>query len=315
MNRKAIIISISGLELSKKEKNLIKKEKPWGVILFKRNIKSLDQIIRLVQSIRKTIQDKKYPILLDEEGGRVTRLSNLFDNSIYSQNYFGRLYEKNKSIGSSVFQNYIFSLSLVLKKIGININTVPVLDLLHQNKHKIIGDRSFSSNPYIVSNLGEICVQNYKKNKIGTIIKHIPGHGRSNSDSHYKLPVIKEKLQILKKTDFKCFKNNKSFFAMTAHILYKKLDKKNCATHSKKIINQIIRKEIGFKGILISDDISMKALKRDIYKNALLSLNAGCNLVLYCSGKVSENNKLLKIMPYIDEFTKKKTSEFYKFLS
>ena len=155
----------------------------------------------------------------------------------------------------------------------------------------------------------------YKKNKIGTIIKHIPGHGRSNSDSHYKLPVIKEKLQILKKTDFKCFKNNKSFFAMTAHILYKKLDKKNCATHSKKIINQIIRKEIGFKGILISDDISMKALKRDIYKNALLSLNAGCNLVLYCSGKVSENNKLLKIMPYIDEFTKKKTSEFYKFLS
>ena len=315
MNRKAIIISISGLELSKKEKNLIKKEKPWGVILFKRNIKSLDQIIRLVQSIRKTIKDKKYPILLDEEGGRVTRLSNLFDNSIYSQNYFGRLYEKNKSIGSSVFQNYIFSLSLVLKKIGININTVPVLDLLHQNKHKIIGDRSFSSNPYIVSNLGEICVQNYKKNKIGTIIKHIPGHGRSNSDSHYKLPVIKEKLQILKKTDFKCFKNNKSFFAMTAHILYKKLDKKNCATHSKKIINQIIRKEIGFKGILISDDISMKALKRDIYKNALLSLNAGCNLVLYCSGKVSENNKLLKIMPYIDEFTKKKTSEFYKFLS
>ena len=315
MNRKAIIISISGLELSKKEKNLIKREKPWGVILFKRNIKSLDQIIRLVQSIRKTIQDKKYPILLDEEGGRVTRLSNLFDNSIYSQNYFGRLYEKNKSIGSSVFQNYIFSLSLVLKKIGININTVPVLDLLHQNKHKIIGDRSFSSNPYIVSNLGEICVQNYKKNKIGTIIKHIPGHGRSNSDSHYKLPVIKEKLQILKKTDFKCFKNNKSFFAMTAHILYKKLDKKNCATHSKKIINEIIRKEIGFKGILISDDISMKALKRDIYKNALLSLNAGCNLVLYCSGKVSENNKLLKIMPYIDEFTKKKTSEFYKFLS
>ena len=315
MNRKAIIISISGLELSKKEKNLIKREKPWGVILFKRNIKSLDQIIRLVQSIRKTIKDKKYPILLDEEGGRVTRLSNLFDNSIYSQNYFGRLYEKNKSIGSSVFQNYIFSLSLVLKKIGININTVPVLDLLHQNKHKIIGDRSFSSNPYIVSNLGEICVQNYKKNKIGTIIKHIPGHGRSNSDSHYKLPVIKEKLQILKKTDFKCFKNNKSFFAMTAHILYKKLDKKNCATHSKKIINEIIRKEIGFKGILISDDISMKALKRDIYKNALLSLNAGCNLVLYCSGKVSENNKLLKIMPYIDEFTKKKTSEFYKFLS
>ena len=315
MNRKAIIISISGLKLSRKEKYLIKNEKPWGVILFKRNIKSLNQSIKLIESIRKTIKDKKYPILLDEEGGRVTRLSNLFDNSIYSQKYFGKLYEKNKLIGNSVFKNYILSISLILNKIGININTVPVLDLLYKKKHKIIGDRSFSSKPHIVSNLGEICVKNYKKNKIGTVIKHIPGHGRSKSDSHYKLPIIKEKFQILKQTDFKCFKNNKSFFAMTAHILYNKLDKRNCATLSKKIINEIIRKEIGFKGILISDDISMKALKKNIYENALLSLSAGCNLVLYCSGKISESDKLLKMMPYIDEFTKKKTSEFYKFLS
>ena len=315
MNRKAIIISISGLKLTKDEKDLIKKEKPWGVILFKRNIKSLKQITNLINSIKKTIRDKKYPILLDEEGGRVTRLSNLIDNATYTQRHFGKLYESNKSIGTSVYQNYIFSISLMLKKIGINVNTVPVLDLLYKNKHKIIGDRSYSSNPFVVNKLGNICVDSYKKNKVGTVIKHIPGHGRSSSDSHYKLPVIKEKLKILKKSDFKCFKLNKSLFAMTAHILYKKLDKKNCATHSKKIIKNIIRKEIGFKGILISDDISMKALKNDIYTNALLSLKAGCNLVLYCSGKVSESRKLRKIVPHIDHFTKKKTSEFYKFLS
>ncbi len=315
MNRKAIIISISGLKLSSQEKILIKNEKPWGIILFKRNIKSLKQVIKLTKSIRKIIKDKRYPILIDEEGGRVTRLSNLFDNSIYSQRYFGHLFETNKIVGNSVLKNYYNSISIILTKIGVNINTVPVLDLLHKNKHKIIGDRSFSSDPNVVKNLGEICIKTLKKNKIATIIKHIPGHGRAKSDSHFKLPIINEKLKTLKKTDFKCFKDISSLFAMTAHILYQKIDKKDCATHSKKIIKDIIRKEIRYKGILISDDISMKALKKNIYENALLSLKAGCNLVLYCSGKISESRKLLKIVPNIDEFTKKKTSEFYKFLS
>jgi beta-N-acetylhexosaminidase len=119
----------------------------------------------------------------------------------------------------------------------------------------------------------------------------------------------------LNKTDFKCFKAMPSFFAMTAHILYRNIDKFNNATHSKKIIKTIIRKEIGFKGILISDDISMKALKYNLIENADLALKSGCNLVLYCSGKTKETEKLLKAMPYIDKFTAKKTSEFYKFLS
>ena len=315
MNRKAAIISISGFSLTKTEKDIIKKEKPWGVILFKRNVKSLNQITNLIISIRKIIKDKKFPILIDEEGGRVSRLSKFIDNNLYSQRYFGKLYEKDKNIGESIYKDYIFSLSLIFKKIGVNINTVPVLDLLHRRKHKIIGDRSYSLNPSIVKKLGNICIDSFKNNKIGTVAKHIPGHGRSLVDSHHELPVIKDKYLKLKKSDFKCFKDNKSQFAMTAHILYAKLDPERNATHSKKIIKEIIRKKIGFKGILISDDISMKALKYNIYQNAILSLKAGCNLVLYCSGKSSEARKLLKKMPYIDEFTKKKTSEFYKFLS
>ncbi len=120
---------------------------------------------------------------------------------------------------------------------------------------------------------------------------------------------------FLKKKDFKCFKNLNSHFAMTAHILFSKIDCINNTTHSKILIKKIIRKEIGFKGILISDDISMKALKFDIIKNALLALTAGCNLALYCAGKTSEMKKLLEEIPYIDKFTLKKTSEFYKFLS
>jgi beta-N-acetylhexosaminidase len=315
MKRKAAIISLAGTKLSKGEIQLIKKEKPWGIILFKRNIVSESQLINLIKKIRTIMRDKFYPILIDEEGGKVSRLSNFLDNKLYSQEYFGNIYEKNKTIGSAIYKTYIDSISKKLKFMGININTVPVLDIRDKSAHNIIGSRSYSKNLKTINELGKICVGIYKKNKIATVIKHIPGHGRAKSDSHFKLPIIKENFKTLKNTDFKCFKNSKSFFAMTGHILYSKIDKQNNVTHSPKIISNVIRKLIGFKGILISDDISMKALKYDIVQNAEIALSAGCNLVLYCWGKLSEMKKLLARMPNIDSFTSKKTSEFYKFLS
>ena len=315
MIRKAAIISISGISLTHQEINIFKNEKPWGVILFKRNIFSSKQLIKLTKSIRKTMKDKNYPILVDEEGGRVSRLSCFLDTSTFSQKYFNSIYNVDKKIGSALYKTYIESVSKHLKKLGININTSPVLDLCAKKAHRIIGDRSYSAKPNTVNGLGGLCVKLYKKNKIGTVIKHIPGHGKANADSHFKLPIVNDNLNILKKNDFKCFKNIGSHFAMTAHILYSKIDNKFNATHSKTIIKKIIRKEIGFKGILISDDISMKALKFDIIENAKLANEAGCNLILYCAGKIHDVKKLLKETPYIDSFTKKKTTEFYKFLS
>jgi len=315
MIRKAAIVSISGTTLTKKEKIIIKKNKPWGIILFKRNILSENQLINLIKSIKKIMKDKKYPILIDEEGGKVSRLSNFLDNSLYNQKYFGVVYELNKKIGTKLYKLYLDSLSKVLIKVGVNINTAPVLDLIKKNTHEVIGNRSYSTNHLTVNELGKLCVKFYKKNKIATVIKHIPGHGGANSDSHFTLPKIHDSIQSLKKSDFKCFKNTSSFFAMTAHILYTKIDKKNNATHSSTVLKKIIRNEIGFKGILISDDISMKALKYGIIKNAHFALKAGCNLVLYCAGKTRELKKLLNKTPYIDKFTMKKTSEFYKFLS
>ena len=261
------------------------------------------------------MKDKKFPILIDEEGGRVTRLSNFLNNSFYNQKYFGNVYSLDKYIGTQIYKTYINSLSKILLKCGININTTPVLDLIKKNAHQVIGDRSYSKNPNTVNELGKLCIKFYKKNKIATVIKHMPGHGGANLDSHFNLPRVNSGLKLLKRTDFKCFKNVSSFFAMTAHILYGKIDKKNNVTHSETIIKKIIRKEIGFKGILISDDISMKALKYNPIKNAELALKAGCNLVLYCAGKTKEMDNLLNVMPYIDKFTAKKTSEFYKFLS
>ena len=313
MKRKAIIISISGKHLSSKEKNLIKKEKPWGLILFKRNIKSLKQVIELIKKIRKFSKDSKLPIIIDEEGETVSRLSKIINHN-FSQKLFGDMYKDNPKVALIVYKNYINNLTVLLKKIGININTVPVLDVIRKKTHKIIGNRSFSNDPRIVKILGQVCVKQYKSNKLGTVIKHIPGHGCSTFDSHLKTPKVKLNYKDLNKIDFFPFKSNSSQFAMTAHVLYSKIDKNNVATFSKKIISQIIRKKIGFKGILISDDISMKALKYDLVTNAKKSLIAGCNIVLYCAGNYKDSYKLIKEVPFIDKFTTKKTSEFYKFL-
>ena len=313
MKCKALIISLSGTELSKMEKTILSKEKPWGVILFKRNLKSFNQIKNLTSKIRKLTKNKKFPIIIDEEGENVSRLKNIIKHNI-SANFFGKLYNENKTFCFNLFKHYIFSLSKILKNLGINMNTIPVLDVLRNNTNRIIGNRSFSKDKKIVKELGALTVGYLRLNKISGVIKHIPGHGASVSDSHKKLPRIPFSFKKLNKTDFYPFKQSQAKFAMTAHILYSKLDSKYPVTHSKKIIKNIIRKKLKFKGILISDDISMKALKYDLITNAKKSLESGCNLALYCAGDINDNLKLIKSLPYIDNFTSKKTSEFYKFL-
>jgi len=313
MKKKAIIISIKGYKLLEKEREILKNEKPWGLILFKRNINNLNQIKKLVKEIRIVSKDRKFPIMIDEEGSSVTRLGEILYNNI-SQKNLGDFYLIEKKISLLIYKNYIKKITSVLKDIGININTVPVLDVLQKETHKIIEDRCFSRNKNIVKKLGKFCIKHYEMNKVGTVIKHIPGHGCASSDSHFKMPIVKKSLQKLKEIDFFPFKSSKSKFAMTAHIRYENIDKKNVATFSKRIIKNVIRKKMRFKGILISDDISMKALKYNLLENAKRSLSAGCNLVLYCSGNYRDAHKLVRALPFIDKFTAKKTSEFYKFL-
>ena len=313
MKSKALIISLKGKKLSKKEEVLLSKEKPWGVILFKRNLKSLKQIKDLTSKIKKLTKNKNFPIIIDEEGISVSRLKELINHNI-SSDFFGSLFNKNKNFCLKLLRHYINSLSETLKMLGININTIPVLDVLRDNTNRIIGIRSFSKDKKIVKQLGDFTIKYLHSNSISGIIKHIPGHGASLSDSHKMLPKINLSIKKLNKIDFYPFKSSKAKFAMTAHILYSKLDKKYPATFTKKIIRNIIRDKLKFKGILISDDISMKALKYDLLTNAQKSLEAGCNLVLYCSGRINDNYKLIKSLPYIDRFTEKKTSEFFKFL-
>ena len=313
-NRRSFIVGIKSTKLSIKEKNFLRKYKPWGVILFTRNIRNIDQTLKLTSSIKKIFNDKKYPILIDQEGGRVNRLKNIISFDNLTSEFFGKKYTKNSKEFKFFYKLFIDKTSYLLRSIGVNINTVPVLDLRFKGSSNIIGDRSFSKNPKIVSKIGDFCIKYFHENNIGTVIKHIPGHGLAKVDSHHFTPVIDKKKDFLLKNDFIAFKNKKSFFAMTAHIIFKKIDNINTVTHSQKLIS-VIRKKIGFKNILISDDLSMKSLKGTLKENTIKTFKAGCNLALHCNANFKEMEIVGKNSPLINKFIYKKTSQFYKFLS
>ena len=313
-NRRSFITGIQSTSLSIKEKKFLKKYKPWGIILFSRNINTINQTKNLTDEIKKIFNDKNYPIMIDQEGGRVNRLKNFFNTDLFTGEYFGKLYIKDKKKFNFKYKIFVDSTSHILKLIGVNINTVPVLDLRVKGSSNIIGDRSYSKNPKLVSLIGDLCIKNFHNNNIGTIIKHIPGHGLAKVDSHKLTPVVKSKYNQLIKKDFLPFRNKKSFLAMTAHIVYQNIDPINTATHSKKITN-LIRKNIKFKNILISDDISMKSLKYSIKQNCIKAFDAGCNLVLHCNGNYKEMLTVAINSPFLTKFIIKKTSQFYKVLS
>ena len=314
IKRRSFITGISSTKLSSKEKLFLKRYKPWGVILFTRNIKSIDQTLRLTTSIRKIFNDNKYPIIIDQEGGRINRLKNIITFGNLTSEFFGKKFIKDISEFNFFYKLFIDKTSYLLKSIGVNINTSPVLDLYYKGSSKIIGDRSFSKDPKIISKIGDYCISYFHKNRIGTVMKHIPGHGLSKTDSHFFTPIVKKKMSYLLKNDFAPFKNKKAFFAMTAHIIFNQIDNQFTATHSKKIID-IVRKKIGFKNILISDDLSMKSLKGNLKENTIKTFNAGCNIVLHCNGKLGEMRIVTENSPLINKFIQKKTSQFYKILS
>ena len=312
-NRRSFIVGIKSTSLNIKEIRFLKKYKPWGIILFTRNIKNIRQTQKLTYNIRKIFKDRNYPILIDQEGGRVNRLKNIITFDNLTSEFFGKKYLTNNYEFKIFYKLYIDKTAYLLKNLGININTVPVLDLRIKGSSNIIGDRAYSKNAKIVSSIGDFCIKYFHENSIGTIMKHIPGHGLAKVDSHHFTPIINKSLKYLMKNDFKVFKNKDTLFAMTGHLIFNKIDKKNTVTHSKKII-QIIRKKIGFKNVLISDDLSMKSLKYNLGLNTIKTFKAGCNLSLHCNGNLKEMEIVAKNSPLIDNFIIKKTSQFYKIL-
>lgn len=290
---KGLIVGIKGTVLTNDEIAHLLNIKPHGFILFKRNIESKKQIIKLTNSLQNLFPDRdlKIPILIDQEGGRVQRIKQPIAEKNYpSAGYFREYAEKEglKKALDLAYLNY-FELASELKSLGINVNTVPCADLLYIEADSIIGDRSFGNDIANVIEFCKIVIKAHKDVGVETVIKHIPGHGRAKVDSHFDLPYIDNSIEELLNTDFKVFQELAPYckYAMTAHIVFKDIDPFYPITLSPKGIN-FIRDVIGFKGEIITDAIEMKALKGSVAENSKLALEAGCNFVLHCDADISQ---------------------------
>ncbi len=300
-----IIISLEGYELSKEEIILFNKIDPVGFILFERNILNKQQLKKLVTSLKEIGKYKKL-ILIDQEGGKVSRLKKPEWREMPSNYFFGQIYDKDPRIAVNLLTLNIKLLSNDLYQLGINVNCGPVLDLFISNSNKVIGSRSFHSNPNIVCKLAEVYCKILIEGSILPVIKHIPGQGRGDEDSHKKLPTVKSNIYVLNNSDFLPFKRlSDQPIAMTGHVLYSQLDKLYPGTISSTIINNIIRDKLNFNGLLITDDISrnMKALGNNEVKNANDALNAGCDIILHCSGNIESVKKISKTLPLISDIS------------
>lgn len=287
-NSKALILGCSGKELTELEISFFKEQKPLGFILFARNIEAPEQVKKLVNNLRKSI-GWHCPILIDQEGGRVARLRPPHWRKTPNMGLFAEIAKVNSDVAArGVYLNYRL-IGQELFELGINVDCAPVCDILIEGAHDIVGDRSFGNNVETISKLAKSASDGLLDSGVLSIMKHIPGHGRAKSDSHKELPVVEDSISDLKNSDFKVFENLKNDipWAMTAHILYKDIDLKKPATLSKKAID-LIRNDIGFDGVLISDDLSMHALKGSFADRTTQSQQAGCDVILHCNGDMTE---------------------------
>ena len=283
-----LIIGIEGTALNANESNFLSDYNPWGVILFQRNCIDYKKTLTLINNIKSKTHEN-IPILIDQEGGRVSRLNYKEFPRTLSAKLFGDIFTKDKNLALRALTLNTNLIAASLKDMGININTVPVLDIPSQNESGVIGDRAYSNNKDTISKMGKIVLNENSSNGVGSVIKHIPGHGRATVDSHLGLPIITDEKFLLESDDFVPFEAlNNAPLAMTAHALYQKFDENNVATLSEIMIKKIIRNCIGFKGTLMTDDISMKALSGNVATNSFLALQAGCDLVLHCNGNFNE---------------------------
>lgn len=289
MPTQAAFFGCSGLRLTPDEIAFFKEVKPAGFILFARNCDTPEQLKTLCASLAELCVISPAPILIDQEGGRVARLRPPHWLPHPPAAVFGALYERDPQKASNAVKAHGALIGAELAGLGITVDCLPVLDVLFPETHDVIGDRAFSQDADVIAHLGQALMDGLMSSGVVPVIKHIPGHGRATADSHLSLPVVSADHAALSKTDFQPFKACAAApMAMTAHILYTQLDAAECATHSKHIIETIIRGEIGFDGLLMSDDVSMKALGGGLEQRARKALDAGCDIVLHCNGDMAE---------------------------
>ena len=299
---RALIIGVSGTELTAQEGSFLKAFDPWGLILFKRNIEHPQQVKALTEAFRKAVSRPDAPILVDQEGGRVQRLTKPHWPLYPTGETFGRIgrIDPESAKKAAYLGAYLIGIDLI--SVGISVDCLPVLDIPVAGAHDVIGDRAYGRDAETVSVLGRAAAEGLMASGVIPIMKHIPGHGRAGVDSHLDLPIVDAPLSELE-TDFIPFKANADLpMAMTAHVVYEAIDPQNPATTSKTVIDTIIRGKIGFDGLLMGDDVSMQALKGPIAERATASLAAGCDVVLHCNGHFDEMQDLAAVVP---ELTRK----------
>jgi beta-N-acetylhexosaminidase len=297
---KAFISGCKGLTLSAEEKAFFAGERPWGFILFGRNIGEAGQISDLVASLRDSIGDTGAPVLIDQEGGRVQRIRPPLAGTYPNGAALGALYhaDRDKGLRAAWLMSRLHAFDLM--RYGITVNCLPVLDVPAAGMSEAIGNRAYSPDPHAVAAIGAAACEGLKAGGMAPVMKHMPGHGRALVDSHHKLPVVDRSFEELAASDFLPFVALKDeAMAMSAHIVFTAIDPDRPATTSRTVVDRVIRGHIGFDGLLMSDDVSMNALEGDMTARARGIIDAGLDLVLHCHGIMDEMRAVADVVPVL----------------
>ncbi len=289
MPPKAAIFAPAGAVLGTSEKSFFAEADPAGFILFARNCDSPDQIRRLTSELRACVGRGDAPILIDQEGGRVARLKPPHWPARRAGPRFGDLARRDMNAAIEATELNSRLIADDLHALGLDVDCIPLLDVPAPNAHDIIADRAFGTDPEIVAALGQAVCRGLTAGGVAPVIKHMPGQGRATADSHERLPVVDAPRAELDEVDFAPFRALRGApWGMTAHVVYRDIDETEPATTSSVIIGDIIRGEIGFDGVLLTDDLGMSALGGGFGDRAAKCIAAGCDIVLHCSGDAAE---------------------------
>ena len=298
MTTRAFITGVSGTELNAAEREFIRAQRPWGFILFKRNIEAPSQVTKLVGELRGELGEPDAPVLIDQEGGRVQRLGPPHWPVYPAGALFGRLYDLDAALGLTAARLSARLIAADLGELGVTVDCLPLADVPVAGADAVIGNRAYGTEPDKVAAIARAVTEGLEHGGILPVLKHIPGHGRATADTHFRLPVVDTPRAELERTDFAAFQPLADLpMAMTAHVVFSALDPAQPATTSATMINQVIRGVIGFQGLLMSDDVSMNALAGSIAERTRAILAAGCDIVLHCNGKLDEMREVAREAP------------------
>lgn len=305
--RTRVIFGCSGLSLTEAERAFFRDVRPWGFILFARNIASPEQIRALVEEMRATVDDPTAPVLIDQEGGRVARLKPPHWHLRPPAARFGEIYAVNSEAAYEAVYLNSRLIASDLTALGINVDCTPVLDVPVDGADDIIGDRAFSTDRSVIIALGRAVIEGMIEGGVLPVMKHVPGHGRATLDSHKALPRVSESADTLSASDFVTFRSlNHCPLAMTAHVVYEAFDASRPGTLSPRVVREVIRGEIGFDGVLMSDDVSMGALEGPIRARTKAALFAGCDVVLHCNGDMAEMTEVATELKPIEDVVERR---------